>query len=81
METRNATEIRFVDVGVSGLLDSGPPRHTITGSRIARPDLEQQEPPVLALAAETGGNFASATSLDFPGIIGRTYLLSVNLHF
>ena len=40
-----------------------------------------KEPPFPALAAGTGGNFASATSLYFPGIIGRTYLLSVNVHF
>jgi iron complex outermembrane receptor protein len=40
-----------------------------------------KEPPFPALAAGTGGNFASATSLYFPGIIGRTYLLSANYHF
>jgi outer membrane receptor protein involved in Fe transport len=40
-----------------------------------------KQPPFPALAAGTGGNFASATSLYFPGIIGRTYLLSANYHF
>jgi iron complex outermembrane receptor protein len=37
-----------------------------------------KQPPFPALAAGTGGNFASATSLYFPGIIGRTYLLSAD---
>jgi len=40
-----------------------------------------KEPPFPALAAGTGGNFATATSLYFPGIIGRTYLLSVDYKF
>lgn len=38
-----------------------------------------KEPPFPALAG-TGGNFASAASLYFPGIIGRTYLLAVDVH-
>ncbi len=40
-----------------------------------------KEPPYPALAAGTGGNFASATSLYFSGILGRTYLLSVDYRF
>ena len=40
-----------------------------------------KEPPFPALAAGTGGNFAGATSLYFPGIIGRTYVLAANFHF
>lgn len=40
-----------------------------------------KEPPYPALAAGTGGNFASATSLYFAGIIGRTYLLSADYRF
>ncbi|HUI62521.1 MAG TPA: TonB-dependent receptor, partial [Steroidobacteraceae bacterium] len=40
-----------------------------------------KEPPFPALAAGTGGNFASATTLYFPGIIGRTYQLSVDYRF
>ncbi len=40
-----------------------------------------KEPPYPALAAGTGGNFASATTLYFPGIIGRTYLLNVEARF
>ena len=39
-----------------------------------------KQPPFPALAG-TGGNFVNATSLYFSGIIGRTYLLSANLHF
>jgi outer membrane receptor protein involved in Fe transport len=39
-----------------------------------------KQPPFPALA-NTGGNFVNATSLYFSGIIGRTYLLSANLHF
>ena len=39
-----------------------------------------KEPPFPALSG-TGGNFLNATSLYFSGIIGRTYLLSANLHF
>ena len=38
-----------------------------------------KEPPYPALAG-TGGNFASAASLYFPGIIGRTYLLAFDVH-
>ncbi len=38
-----------------------------------------KEPPYPALAG-TGGNFASAASLYFPGIIGRTYLLTFDVH-
>jgi len=40
-----------------------------------------KEPPYPALAAGTGGNFASATSLYFSGIIGRTYLLNADYRF
>lgn len=40
-----------------------------------------KQPPFPALAAAAGGNFASATSLYFPGIIGRTYLLSADVRF
>jgi iron complex outermembrane recepter protein len=40
-----------------------------------------KQPPFPALAAGTGGNFASATTLYFPGIIGRTYLLNVAARF
>jgi outer membrane receptor protein involved in Fe transport len=39
-----------------------------------------KQPPFPALAG-TGGNFLNATSLYFSGIIGRTYLLSADLHF
>ena len=39
-----------------------------------------KEPPFPALAG-TGGNFLNATSLYFSGIIGRTYLLSADMHF
>jgi iron complex outermembrane receptor protein len=39
-----------------------------------------KQPPFPALAG-TGGNFVNATSLYFSGIIGRTYLLSANVHF
>jgi outer membrane receptor protein involved in Fe transport len=38
-----------------------------------------KEPPYPALQG-TGGNFASAASLYFPGIIGRTYLLALDVH-
>ena len=38
-----------------------------------------KEPPYPALAG-TGGNFVSAASLYFPGIIGRTYLLAFDVH-
>ena len=40
-----------------------------------------KQPPFPALAAGTGGNFASATTLYFPGIVGRTYLLNVAARF
>ncbi len=40
-----------------------------------------KEPPFPALAAGTGGNFAGATSLYFPGIIGRTFVLAANFRF
>jgi hypothetical protein len=39
-----------------------------------------REPPFPA-PATTSGNFANAKTLYFSGIIGRTYLLSANLHF
>jgi outer membrane receptor protein involved in Fe transport len=39
-----------------------------------------KEPPFPAIAG-TGGNFASSTSLYFAGIIGRTYLLSLQYQF
>jgi iron complex outermembrane receptor protein len=41
-----------------------------------------KEPPFPALAAPgTAGSFASVTSLYFPGIIGRTYLVSADYRF
>ena len=40
----------------------------------------EREPPYPALAG-TQGNFANATSLYFSGIIGRTYMFSVDKHF
>ena len=39
-----------------------------------------KQPPFPAIAG-TGGNFVSATSLYFSGIIGRTYLLSMTYQF
>ncbi len=51
------------------------------GVRFIVNNVFNKEPPFPALAAGTGGNFASATTLYFPGIIGRTYLLSANLRF
>jgi outer membrane receptor protein involved in Fe transport len=39
-----------------------------------------KEPPYPALAG-IGGNFASPTSLYFPGILGRSYLLAASYHF
>ncbi len=39
-----------------------------------------KQPPFPALAG-SGGNFANATSQYFPGIIGRTYLLSAGVKF
>ncbi len=43
-------------------------------------NVTNKEPPYPALAG-TGGNFASATSLYFAGIIGRTYLLDLDYRF
>jgi outer membrane receptor protein involved in Fe transport len=39
-----------------------------------------KQPPFPAIAG-TGGNFVSATSLYFSGVIGRTYLLSLQYQF
>lgn len=39
-----------------------------------------KQPPYPALAG-TGGNFLAATTLYFPGIIGRTYLVSADYRF
>lgn len=50
-------------------------------TRLIVDNVFNKEPPFPALAAGTGGNFASATSLYFPGIIGRTYLLAFDYHF
>lgn len=58
--------------------------YNLTGSfqvRLIVDNVFDKEPPFPALAAGTGGNFASATSLYFPGIIGRTYLLSADYRF
>ena len=49
--------------------------------RLTVDNVFDREPPYPALAAGTGGNFASATSLYFAGIIGRTYLLTVDYRF
>jgi iron complex outermembrane receptor protein len=49
--------------------------------RLTVDNVFNKEPPYPALAAGTGGNFASATSLYFSGIIGRTYLLNVDYRF
>jgi iron complex outermembrane recepter protein len=49
--------------------------------RLTVDNVFDKEPPFPALAAGTGGNFASATSLYFAGIIGRTYLLTVDYRF
>lgn len=49
--------------------------------RLTVDNVFDKEPPYPALAAGTGGNFASATSLYFSGIIGRTYLLNVDYRF
>lgn len=43
-------------------------------------NVANKEPPYPALAG-TGGNFSSATSLYFQGIIGRTYLLDLDYRF
>jgi len=50
-------------------------------ARLIVDNVFNREPPYPALAAGTGGNFASATSLYFAGIIGRTYLLNVDYRF
>lgn len=49
--------------------------------RLTVDNVFDKEPPYPSLAAGTGGNFASATSLYFAGIIGRTYLLNVDYRF
>ncbi|HYL01012.1 MAG TPA: TonB-dependent receptor [Steroidobacteraceae bacterium] len=49
--------------------------------RLTVDNVFDKEPPYPALAAGTGGNFASATSLYFAGIIGRTYLLTADYRF
>jgi outer membrane receptor protein involved in Fe transport len=49
-------------------------------SRLIVNNVFNKEPPYPALAG-TGGNNSSATSLYFPGIIGRTYLLSFSYRF
>ena len=49
--------------------------------RLTVDNVFNKEPPYPSLAAGTGGNFASATSLYFAGIIGRTYLLNVDYKF
>ena len=49
--------------------------------RLTVDNVFNKEPPYPSLAAGTGGNFASATSLYFAGIIGRTYLLAVDYRF
>jgi iron complex outermembrane receptor protein len=49
--------------------------------RLTVDNVFNKEPPYPALAAGTGGQFASATSLYFAGIIGRTYLLNVDYRF
>ena len=57
--------------------------YNVTGSFQARlivNNVFDKEPPFPALAA-TGGNFAAATSLYFPGIIGRTYQLNLDYRF
>ena len=48
--------------------------------RLTVDNVFNKEPPYPALAGD-GGNFASATSLYFAGIIGRTYLLAVDYRF
>ena len=49
-------------------------------ARLIVDNVFDKEPPFPALAA-TGGNFASATSLYFPGMLGRTYRLNVDYRF
>lgn len=51
-----------------------------TAVRLIVDNVFDKEPPFPALAG-TGGNFATASSLYFPGIIGRTYLLSGDVRF
>lgn len=48
--------------------------------RLTVDNVFDREPPYPALAG-VGGNFASAESLYFSGIIGRTYLLTVDYRF
>src|SRR5581483_2234728 len=50
-------------------------------ARLVVDNVFDKEPPFPALAAGTGGNFAGATSLYFPGILGRSYLLAVDYRF
>lgn len=52
--------------------------HTVNVQLVVN-NVFDKEPPYPALAG-TGGNFASAASLYFPGIIGRSYLLTVDVH-
>ena len=57
--------------------------YDVTGSfttRLIVNNVFDKQPPYPALAG-TGGNFRSAASLYFPGIIGRTYLLSFSYRF
>jgi len=49
-------------------------------TRLIIDNVANKEPPFPALAG-IGGNFESPTSLYFPGILGRSYLLSVSYHF
>ncbi len=49
-------------------------------TRLVVNNVFDKQPPYPALAG-TGGNFASAASLYFPGIIGRTYQLSFSYRF
>ena len=48
--------------------------------RLVVDNVFDKEPPYPALAGD-GGNFSAATSLYFAGIIGRTYLLTVDYRF
>ena len=49
-------------------------------TRLVVNNVFDKQPPYPALAG-TGGNFASAASLYFPGVIGRTYLMSFSYRF
>ena len=49
-------------------------------TRLIIDNVANKEPPFPALAG-IGGNFESPTSLYWPGIIGRTYLLSAAYRF